>query len=199
MLRLALLLALAAALPQAPFAPDPEVAAARYHEGAQAFVNDDMEQARAAVDAGLQIAPDDPKLLALRDLLEQEQDEQQQQQGGQDQPQSDNSEEGDEGEDGPQGQSGDQPPPPDDPEAEADQTRAEPQDPGESQPNEGEQTGQRPGEGEATPQGEAEVEASEMSRAQAERILDAVGGEERLLLRELQRRPTRGRRADKDW
>ena len=38
-----------------------------------------------------------------------------------------------------------------------------------------------------------------MSRAQAERILDAVGGEERLLLRELQRRPTRSRRADKDW
>jgi hypothetical protein len=38
-----------------------------------------------------------------------------------------------------------------------------------------------------------------MSAAQAERILDAVGGEERLLLRELRRAPTQRRRSDKDW
>ena len=39
-----------------------------------------------------------------------------------------------------------------------------------------------------------------MSRAQAERILDAVGGDERLLLRELRRQSQpRARRTDKDW
>jgi len=38
-----------------------------------------------------------------------------------------------------------------------------------------------------------------MTRAQAERILDAVGGEEELLLRELRRAPTQRSRSDKDW
>ena len=196
MIRIALLFALAAALVQ-PQAPDPDVAAERYHAGAQAFVDGEIERARASVDAGLRAAPNDARLQALRDLIEQEQDEQDQREGGEQQEQNENPQDGSEGEEGQQSPGeGEQPPPPEDPEAEADQTRAEPQDPGEQ---ESERQGQQPGQGGATSNGDAEAEMGQMSRAQAERILDAVGGEEQLLLRELQRRPTRGRRTDKDW
>ncbi len=176
-----------------------DVAVERYHAGAQAFVDGDMARAEQAVDAGLRAAPNNARLRALRDLIEQDQDEQDQQQGGRGSDDAQNesgSEEGEEGDQGQGGQNPNQPPPPDGPEAEQDQTRTQPQDPGQQQGGPGgrgdRQGGQAGDEAEAVPQGE-------MSQAQAERILDAVGGEERLLLRELRRAPTRSRRADKDW
>lgn len=203
MTRLALLLALAVpvALAQAPRGPAAgrDVPTERYHEGARAFVDGEMGRARAAVEAGLRAAPDDARLQALRALIEQ-QEEQDQQQGGQDQDRQDGGEDRD---GGPQEQDGEdspgdrRPPPPDDPEAEQDQTRTQPQDPGDSDSEET-QGGRQTGAGGA-PEAEAEAPQGQMSRAQADRILDAVGGEERLLLEELQRRPTRGRRSEKDW
>ena len=186
MTRLALFLALAATVALAqPQRATGDPAVERYHAGAQAYVNGDMARAKTAVDAGLRAAPNNARLQALRDLLEQEQEQDNQQGGGQDEqqqnPSGGESQESDEGESGQnQGQ-----PPPDEPEAEQDQTRTEPQDPGQAS------------EGGTPPEGS--VEQNEMSRAQAERILDAVGGDERLLLRELRRAPTRGRRTDKDW
>ena len=59
--------------------------------------------------------------------------------------------------------------------------------------------GQSVGEGGPTPPGGEAVPEGRMSRAQAERILDAVGGDERLLLRELRPKSSGGRRSDKDW
>ena len=205
MIRLGLLLALVVPVALAQRAPRTAAGAqdapsARYHAGARAFIDGDMAQARAAVDAGLRIAPDHARLQALRDLIEQDQQEQDQQQGGQNRDQAQNQSSGEEGQDGDEGAGGetpDQPPPAEEPEAEQDQTRTTPQDPGQEQEgSDGRDTRQdgdaEPGQAEAMPEGT-------MSRAQAERILEAVGGEERLLLRELRRAPTRGRRSDKDW
>jgi Ca-activated chloride channel family protein len=186
---LALALLVPAALAQrAPGGADP---VARYHEGAQAYVDGEMAEARAAVQAGLRADPDNARLQALRDLIEQDREEQDQRQGGRQDPDGENPEQDEQpqgdpgdGQDGEREDGG--------PEAEADQTQTGPQDPGDGQ------GGQRPGQGEATPPG-GPVPEGQMSRAQAERILEAVGGDERLLLRELRRAPTRARRADKDW
>ena len=190
---LALLLLVPVALAQrAPGAADP---VARYHEGAQAYVNGDVARARAAVQAGLQANPDNARLQALRDLIEQDQEEQDRRQGGQDRSDAQNQQEGQDSQDDADSGQGGQRPPDEGPEAEQDQTRTAPQDPGEQ----GEGRGQRPGEGGATPEGEGPAPEGRMSRAQAERILDAVGGDERLLLREIRRAPTRARRSEKDW
>ena len=185
MTRLALLLAAVALLAQAP--PPGPAASERYHAGAQAFIDGDNARALQSVEAGLAVAPDDAKLQALRDLIQQQQDEQDNQDGGQ-QDDAQNSDPGDQGDDGQQGESGDQPPDQpgdgdDGPEAEQDQTRtASPQDA---------QSGEAPPDAARAP--------DEMTRAQAERILDAVGGEEQLLLRELRRAPSQRSRSDKDW
>ena len=179
---------------------------AKYHQGAQAFIGGDVGQARAAVQAGLQADPDNARLRALRDLIEQEQEEQDQRQGGQqDQDGERQDTEGEREDEGGEGGSGqEQPAPPDEsgPEAERDQTQTQEPPPGDvggedEQDRDG--AGQSVGEGGPTPPGGEAVPEGQMSRAQAERILDAVGGDERLLLRELRRSSVRARRSDKDW
>ncbi len=186
MTRLAVLLAAVALLAQAPPPRGPSPAT-QYHLGAKAFVDGDNARALAAVEAGLSAAPDDARLQALRDLIQQQQDEQDQQDGGEQDPQADNQDPGDEGGEGEQGEDGDSsesPGEPDGPEAEQDQTRTQPP----SEPSSGD-----------APPAPAAGEPDEMTAAQAERILDAVGGEERLLLREIRRAPAQRRRSDKDW
>lgn len=184
--RLALVLAAVALLAQAPPPGRGGASAAdRYHQGAQAFIDGDNARALQAVDEGLRRAPDDARLRALRDLIEQQQEGQDNQDGGQQDP-ADNSDANDDGQEGEQGQDGQQPPPEQNeggPEAEQDQTRTAP-------PSQG---------GSGDDMREMPARPGEMSRAQAEQILDAVGGEERLLLRELRRAPTQRRRSDKDW
>lgn len=198
MTRLALVLALLIPVALAQRAPrTQDVAAERYHAGAQAFIDGDVGRAKTAVDAGLRAAPNNARLQALRDLIEQDQQEQDQQQGGQSSDDAQNQSGGEEGQEGDQGQDGQNPNqtlPPEEAEAEQDRTRTQPQDPGEQQ--DGNRQNGQAGAGQET---EEAVPQGEMSRAQAERILEAVGGEERLLLRELRRAPTRGRRTDKDW
>ena len=189
MTRIALLFAAVALLAQAQTPRPGASPAAQYHTGAQAYIDGDNARALSAVNAGLAVAPDDARLQALRDLIQQQQDEQDNQDGGQQNQQADNSDAADQGDEGDQGENGDQPPPnqPDEqdgPEAEADQTGTQP-------PTD-------PTSGEAPPQPQM-GEPDEMTAAQADRILDAVGGEERLLLREIRRAPTQRRRSDKDW
>ncbi|WP_412062142.1 hypothetical protein [Rubrivirga sp. IMCC45206] len=174
MIRPLVLLASLALLAQAP----PPQASDLYHTGAQAFIDGDTGRALQAVQAGLALAPDDAKLQALRDLIEQQQDEQDEGGGQQDQPQDGG--EGDEGE--PEGE-GDPPPGEGDSDAEADQTRTQDQQAG---------AGEAPAQPTGTQQGA-------MTPEQAERILDAVGGEEQLLLRELRRNPSQRQRSEKDW
>ena len=198
---LLLLLALAVPVVLAQRAPGgPSVSATeRYHAGAQAFIDGDMARASAAVEAGLQVAPNNARLQALRDLIEQNQDQQDQQQGGQNSDDAQNESGGENEQEGDEGQNGDsqnQPPPPEEPGAEQDQTRTQPQNPGQQQDGQGGRDDAPSTAGQAS---QADATPGEMSRAQAERILDAVGGQEQLLLRELRRAPTRGRRTDKDW
>ena len=77
---------------------------------------------------------------------------------------------------------GENPPPPDD---------GGEKDPGPDEPN-------GPGETPPSP-GESPPSPNEMSPEQAERLLDAVGGDERLLLRQMRRPPSRVRTNDQDW
>lgn len=185
-------------------------AQANYHEGARLYVDGEMAPAEAAVRAGLALAPDDAKLQALLDLILQDQqdqdgDQNQDSEGdsGDDGQEGDDPEDG-EGEDGEQGSEGDEPQDegdggqPDEPgDAERDGTDQPRNEDGDN--DSAETRGARPGEGGDTPDGEAEPAPGEMSRAQAERLLDAVGGEEQLLLREMRRAGSRLRRGDKDW
>ena len=158
---------------------------ALYHQGARQFVDGEQAAALASVQAGLRAAPGDARLQALRDLIQQQQDEQDNQDGGQ-QGDAQNQDGSDQGEDGDQGQDGQEYQNQDGqdggPEAARDQTGTgtpPPAQPGQAPPQAG------------TP--------GQMSAAQADRILDAVGGEERLLLREMRRESSQRPRSDKDW
>ena len=186
-------------------------AADAYHRGARLYVDGELGPAEAAVRDGLRRAPDDRKLRDLLDLILQDQENQD---GDQNQdPDGDTGDDGQQGEDGGQdgqpGEPGDQG---DAPGQDGQNPDGAPDEPGETERDGTDQgrgeTGQndgadgqgaRPGEGGDTPQGEAGAGAGPMSRAQAERLLDAVGGEEQLLLRELTRGRERIRRGDKDW
>ena len=177
---------------QAPAAAD------AYARAAGLFIDGEAEQAEAIAEAGLQQAPDDAKLQALLDLIRQQQPPQD----------GDGNDPNDEGESSPDQQDengeGGGNSPQDGPEdggqeAEQDQTRTDPQDGEGEDESDRQPEGARPGEGGETPDGEAPATPQRMSAEQAGQILDAVGGEERLLLRELRRRPTRMRRSDKDW
>ena len=175
---------------------------AKYHEGAQAFIGGDVAAAAAAVRAGLQAAPDSERLQKLRDLIEQDQEEQDQRRGGQQDRDAENQDTEGERDDAGQSSGQGQQDPPDEQEPGAGRDRTDTQNtpPGESGEGQDGPEGQGVGEGGPTPEGDAAVPEGRMSRAQAERILDAVGGDERLLLRELRRQSQpRARRTDKDW
>lgn len=177
----------------------PPSAPGAYDQAAKLFIDGDNAQAEAVAEEGLRAAPSDAKLQALLDLIRQQQPPQDggggdQNEDEQNQPQDPS----DEGESGSEGQQQDAPPD-ERQEAEQDQTRTDPQD---SEGEENESDPQRPERTQPGEEGDASprpVPDGQMSAEQAERLLEAVGGEERLLLRELRRRPSRMRRTDKDW
>jgi hypothetical protein len=170
-----------------------------YTRAAKLFIDGDSEQAEATAVNGLRAAPNDAKLQALLDLIRQKQPPQDGAGGdkNEDDPNNEPQDEGDDGDDGQQNQDA---PPDERQEAQQDQTRTNSQNSG-SDENESpaQPEDAKPGEGSDNAQREAPVPNGQMSAEQAGRILDAVGGEERLLLRELRRRPSRMRRSDKDW
>lgn len=175
LLLLTLLVPLLARAQSGPSASEPP-AVARYHEGAQLYVDGDLEAAAQAVDAGLAEAPADARLRALRELIRQ----QDQNGGGGQRP--DDSDAQDETDDGtPEPQGG-----PNEPE------QAPPDDAPGDTPN-----------GTPPPGGEGDAgsgsQPAGMSRAEAEALLDAVGGDEKLLLRDLRRTPSTSRRPERDW
>ena len=92
MTRIALLFAAVALLAQAQTPRLGASPAAQYHTGAQAYIDGDNARALSAVNAGLAVAPDDTRLQALRDLIQQQQDEQDNQDGGQQNQQAQKSE-----------------------------------------------------------------------------------------------------------
>lgn len=171
-----------------------QTADAVFHSGAQIYVGGQLQEAGDIIDEGLQLHPDDAKLLALKDLIEKEKDRQQQSgegnseerqqqqneqqqpqrnQSGQEEPSEQESGEGEQEEE--QDQQG---------QSERQQQESEDQQQAEDREQQSVQTGQNP---------------DQLSRAQAIRILQALQNEEEQLLREVQKIKGRPRRVEKDW
>ena len=178
----------------------------KYHNAAQAYVAGENEKAVQEAEAGLALDPDNAKLKKLLDLLRQQKppqdgDEGQQDNESQSGDQGDKDQESDEGDQ--KGQNDRQRPQGDD-EAKRDgtqQNQGQPQDPGQN-PNDARgqnASGQdRPQPGSPTPGDAGQKRAATMSAAEAQRLLDAVGAEEELLVSQM-RRPSRMRRSERDW
>jgi hypothetical protein len=171
---------------------------AYFHEAARQYVADNVAAARRAVEQGLAVAPTDPRLLALRKKLEQGR---RPQGGGRDSSstgsqQGEQNEENDNSDDASKGgqtpsseQSGDkQPGSQDDPSSEQD---------GAQSSSGG--AGGKPGDADVRRQGQGGQPVDTLSRAQAERLLRALEGQERRLMRRLRTRSATSREVEKDW
>ncbi len=165
--------------PRGPSAPTPPAAVDRYHEAARLYVDGQNAPALAAAEEAVRLAPGDQKAAALRDLIKQQQDNQDQQKD-QDQ-QRDQDQQNQDQQDQDQQQ----------------QDEQKPDDAGQQNPpNAPPSTGQNP---QNTPSDQPQAGDEHMSRDQAERILDAVGGDERQVLRQIRRAPSRARTNEQDW
>ncbi|MEF8816771.1 MAG: hypothetical protein V5A20_10335 [Salinibacter sp.] len=168
-----------------------------FHDAAQQYVEGDTEAARRAVERGLEVAPSDPRLQALRKKLEQQE---KRRGGGRNAPQGQQSQsqrDPPQGEDGPQ-ESSDAP-------GEASQSQAEDASGSESPPSEGADPSSAGSPEGATQGGPGSERAGDrqparrLSRAQAARLLGALERQEQTLLREVQRPSREPERVEKDW
>lgn len=179
---------------------------ALYHRAARHYIDGENQQAEAAAQAALQERPGDPRTEALLERIRQQQEQQQQQQSGGNQGEEQQDQDGQpgdqSGEGDPQDPDSDQQQEQQDgsPEGQNEQQEAPPQDEGQAEQDATGTDGQPPPEpptGEGSPP--TEGRRGTMTRAEAERILGAVGGDERALLREVLRRRGRPRSVEKDW
>ena len=187
---LALVFSVLAASAQAQ--PQTQTSGDYFHEAGQEYIGDALDEALATVGEGLQTYPDDAKLQALKEKLEEEQENQQQQ-----------SESGEENED--EGEKGeDQEPQGEENESEEEQDQDQEGESEQDEPQSGEQEQQseddpeQSGAQDEQPQ-PAPQDPTELSQEQAERILQALGDEEEQLLRQVQKLPARPRAVKKDW
>lgn len=172
-------------------------AEAHFHEAAQHYIAEDLSAARQAVERGLEVAPSDPRLLSLQKKLEQtgrsQSDESSQKQGGSESQntssgnQSSNQSE-EESEQGEQNQPGSSEPSGD---SSPQSNASSPSVPSDASERGRTADGQRGG---SSPEG-----MNALSRAQAERLLQALEGQEKRLLREVQTRSSEERSVEKDW
>ena len=198
----------------APPAAAQSTADAYFHEAAQAYVDGDEATARRAVTQGLEVAPDDPRLIALREKLRE---------GGRPDGQQDSSSTSSDRRSGQQGNEssdetsggGENPSPSDTegPTQSGPKASSEGTEPGSrpgsdaqrSDPSDGQRQGagsaRRPSDARPTPtrRGRGGRPVDTLSRAQAERFLRALEGQERRLLRQLRPRSTKQQRVEKDW
>ena len=170
--------------------PPPQTSGDYFHEAGQEYIGDALDEAVATVGEGLQTYPDDAKLQALKEKLEEEQENQKQQsESGEE-----NEDEGEEGEDQePQGEENES-------EEEQDQEGESEQDDPQSgqQEQQSEDDPEQSGAQDEQPQ-PAPQDPTELSQEQAERILQALGDEEEQLLRQVQKLPAHPRAVKKDW
>jgi hypothetical protein len=170
-----------------------QTAETAFHGGAQVYVDGRLQEAEEVVADGLASHPGDPKLLALKALIDEEKErrqqsgegtsqEQQQEENREQQPQPNQSgqEEQSEQQESGEGQQQDQ---------QEGQSEQQPEDPDE----------QRQAEEREQQSVEAGQDPDQLSRAQAVRILQALQNEEEQLLREVQKIKGRPRRVEKDW
>ncbi|NND71846.1 MAG: hypothetical protein HKN43_09715 [Rhodothermales bacterium] len=157
-----------------------------FHSGAKAYVGEELPEALNLVQSGLEIEPENARLIALKEKIEEEQENQQQEQGNNDQESSDNQENQQEDQ---QEQDSEQ-------EQESEQENSDQQEQEQSgDPSEENEEQQQP---ESSNQ-EMPPDPDQLSKEQAERILQALENEEAKLLREVQKIKGRPRRVEKDW
>lgn len=173
-----------------------------FHAGAQQYIDEQIQQAKQTVQAGLEAHPADARLRALLKKLEQER-EQQQNGGEQSSAQNQQNENRQDG-----AESG---APSDENERDASADERTQQDPSsENQPEGAQQqnasAGEEGSDENADPSaprqrgsGSGEEQTDRLTRVQAERILRALENQERQLLREIQRHGRSDRRVEKDW
>lgn len=150
-----------------------------FHGGAQSFINADLQTAINEVQEGLSRYPNDSKLNALMEKLQQEQEKQQQQQQQQEQQQN-------------QDQQSQQEQEQDQNQEQQDQENQEQQQQQEQSENQDAQNPQ-----EMNPE---ELESQKISKEDAEKILQALAQKEKELLKEFKKKKTDGSaKHDKDW
>lgn len=174
-------------------------AAPYFHEAAQQYVASDLQRALATVNEGLRVAPDDARLLALREKIRQQQrqsgsgsgGQQPSPQRGQNAPNNASQNEGDS--QGAERTEGTQPPPDPQPGEAGGQAGSDGSESGDTPP--------RPAsEGAGAERGAMDARAeSGLSRAQAARILRALEAQEKQLLRQVLQRDRRPQRILKEW
>lgn len=187
---------------------------AYFHEAARQYVADNVPAARRAVEQGLAIAPSDPRLLALRKKLR----EGKRPQGQQQDSSSTGSQSGSQENENQSNQSsaGGQTPSPEqsgaaqtgDRESPSSQqggsrsanSGAENRRPNaNAQSSSGGQPADRPAPADTLRRGRGGHAGTPLSRAQAERLLRALEGQERQLLRQLRMRSSSRQKVEKDW
>lgn len=151
-----------------------------FHNGAQSFINADLQTAINQVEEGLSQYPNDAKLNALMQKLQEEQERQQQQQN-QNQQQQQNQE---------QQEQNDQ-------EQESQENQEQQDQEQQEQQNE---EGESQGEQEPQEMNPEELESQQISKEDAEKILQALAQKEKELLKEFKKKKTDGSaKHDKDW
>lgn len=171
---------------------------AYFHEAARAYIANEVEAARRAVRAGLDVAPSDARLRALRNKLQKDRRPQRHRDStSEENGQRENGSNDGDGTDGDgegESRSGE----------ESDETRPRPTASDSTSPEAG--GGGQPGLSPRSPQEQPPMAAGRggrpvdtLSRKQAERLLQALGGQERRLLRQLQRRSSTRETVEKDW
>lgn len=167
-----------------------------FHEAAQHYLDEQTESALQTVNAGLRVAPDHPKLQALREKLK-EQNEQQRSGGG-----SGTGSAPDQQQSGSQAPNGDNP---DDanrqtPDGTADTDPRSEQGERERDASEAASDANQDGAPQNAEPSEAPQRPTDtLTRTQAERILQALANQEEQLLRQLQKHGSSEQRVEKDW
>lgn len=146
-----------------------------FHNGAQSFINADLQTAISTVQQGLDQYPNDAKLNALMQKLQEEQERQQQQQQNQEQQEQDQQSQQDQ---------------------QQDQNEQEQEEEQQSQESEGENQGEQ----EPREMNPEELESQQISKEDAEKILQALAQKEKELLKEFKKKKSDGSaKHDKDW
>jgi len=182
--------------------PSPAPAATPYfHEAAQQYVAADLQSALATVNEGLRVAPDDARLQALRDAIEQQRQRSSQGGGGQENaPQSgqNTSNGGEQSGSESQSQRGDA--------EQQDRSGEQANDPSQGQGAQGGDAADAPpsasadgSSGQAAEQGGNLQQRPSLSQAQAARILRALESQEKQLLRQVLKRERKPQRILKEW
>lgn len=142
-----------------------------FHSGAQSFINADLQSAINQVQNGLDQYPNDAKLNALMEKLQEEQEKQQQQQQQNQEQQSEQEQEQNQNEEQQEQENQQQ---------ESEGENQEQQDPQEMNPE--------------------QLESQQISKEDAEKILQALAQKEKELLKEFKKKKSAGSaKHDKDW